>query len=72
MFDTQAQAVRKYQGLVANFPLIRKRIGTHLAQGAILPAHGVRTPMSRSGHFDLHIERGAKVHLAFQVLMVLP
>lgn len=52
MFDTEAQARRRFKGL-RDHPNIGKTIGTWLAKGIVRAVDGVHHP-ERSGHFNLY------------------
>lgn len=71
LFDTQRSAMERFKALAAQFPNIKKRLGSHIAEGALTPALGVCTT-PKSGHFDLHPEKGAVLHPHFRIVGKLP
>ncbi len=54
MFVTERQARIAFANQVAKRPNIGRKIGDHLAELALTPAHGVQTVPTNNGHFDLH------------------
>lgn len=72
MFESAAKAKKKFAKLVSQHPLLRKRLGTHLAEATLSAAHGICTEPTSSGHFDLHPAHGAAILAAFQIVEELP
>lgn len=54
MWTSEDSARARFAKLLAKQPLIRAKLGTHLAQIALKPEHGVQTVPQKNGHFALH------------------
>jgi hypothetical protein len=54
LFDTQENAIGRYQQLTQKRKALRKILGTHLARGLISTSDGVASQPDDSGHFSLH------------------
>jgi len=68
LYQSEEQAITKYNNLRNIVQNISKTIGTHLAQGNIIKDHGVITPIDQEGHFDLHESEECNLHNEFVIL----
>lgn len=72
MFDTNRQALAKFEKLSNSLPNIKVKIGTHLAFGRLTTNHGHSTASNAEGHFDLHPEANIDLHAIFSIVSTLP
>ena len=68
LFQSEDQALTKYNALQNNIRNIGKAIGTHLAKGKIDYDCGIITPIDEEGHFDLHESNTCNLHNDFIVI----
>ena len=71
-FATQEAAEKRLRSLVKVSQNIKKRIGTHLAEGDLKSADGRTTSPSPSGHFDLFESKDLTLAARFQIVEELP
>lgn len=71
-FSTKEAAIKRFLALAKVAPNIKKRIGTHVAEGDLKKSDGKSTPDSRSGHFDLFEAMGTTLAGRFLIVEELP
>lgn len=68
LFDSVANAERRYQQISRYNKNFYKTVGTHIAGGQIVKADGLASPVDDNGHISLHESEQAALSAKFRVL----
>ena len=67
-YYSRDSAIENYQNIRVIKNIKKAKIGSHLAVGVLEEEDGLQTPISKSGHFDLHEYNGVVLHPKFKIL----
>ena len=68
MYSSEASARTRFLALERQIKQIRKKIGSHLARGTLVPSDGVATHPNHAGHFDFFEIASSTVENRFEVM----
>jgi len=68
LFDSLGNAQKRYEAIVKGRPSLRKKLGSHIAEGIITPNDGLVSDINSSGHFSLHEFAETDLKHKFQII----
>jgi len=69
LFDSLENAQNRYRDMVKGRPTLRKKLGSHIAEGVIEETDGIISEVNSAGHFSLHEFEGTNLQQKFEIVL---